>query len=69
MGIPVCRPLGNGLYEVRSNLHDGKISRVIFCIIDSMMILLHGFIKKTQQTPAKVISLAIKRKKEVITHE
>lgn len=65
IGMPVCRPLGNKLYEVRSNISDKRIARVIFTIIDNYMILLNGFIKKTQQTPKEEIDLALKRKKEI----
>ena len=65
IGMPVCRPLGNGLYEVRSNLGDKSIARVIFCIEKNTMILLHGFIKKTQKTPQKELELAVSRKKEI----
>lgn len=45
VGMPTCRPLGSGLWEVRTNLSD-RIARVLFCIHDNSMILLHGFIKK-----------------------
>lgn len=65
LGLPYCRSLGDGLWEVRSNLTDGKIGRVIFCIVEKQMILLHGFIKKTQKTPSGDITLAVKRMKEV----
>jgi len=65
VGLPVCKNLGRGLYESRSNLIHGKIARVIFCIEGSDMILLHGFIKKSQQTPTDDLDLAIKRKNEV----
>ncbi|WP_032113189.1 type II toxin-antitoxin system RelE/ParE family toxin [Candidatus Paracaedibacter symbiosus] len=65
IGMPVCRPLGNGLYEVRSNLLDKSIARVIFCIERNTMVLLHGFIKKIQKTPQKEPSLALDRKKEL----
>lgn len=52
MGRPHCAPLGGGLWEVRSTLDaSSRIARVIFCIGDGYMILLHGFIKKTQKTP------------------
>jgi DNA-binding Xre family transcriptional regulator len=50
--MPLCRPLGKGLWEVRSDLTQGRIARVLFCIHDGRMVLLHGFIKKTQKTPA-----------------
>lgn len=65
IGMPVSRPLGNKLYEVRSNISDKRIARVIFTIIDDYMILLHGFIKKTQQAPKEEIDLAIKRLKDI----
>ena len=65
IGMPVCRPLGDGLWEVRSNLIDGKIARVIFCVAQGRMVLLHGFIKKTQKTPKKDRDLALKRMREL----
>lgn len=65
LGMPYCRSLGGGLWEVRCDLTDGKIGRVIFCLIRGSMALLHGFIKKTQKTPPKDIQLALKRMKEV----
>ena len=65
VGRPQCAPLGNGLWEVRSSLPSNRIARVIFCMGDGHMILLHGFIKKTQKTPQADLDLALKRKKEV----
>jgi len=52
------------LWEVRSNLLRGRIARTIFCIEKEHLILLHGFIKKTQKTPPGEIDLALKRKRE-----
>jgi len=66
IGMPVCRSLGNGLYEVRSDISDGKIARVIFIMKRGYMVLLHGFIKKTQKTPKQDIDLAAKRAKEIV---
>ena len=63
IGMPVCRPMGDGLFEVRSNIKDG-IARVLFCIHDGRMVLLHGFVKKSQKTPPGDLELAIKRKRE-----
>ena len=60
MGKPLVGSLGNGLWEVRSRL-DGRIARVIFCVEGSTMVLLHGFIKKTQKTPTHELRLALKR--------
>ena len=62
---PHCAPLGTGLWEVRSTLDSRRIARVIFCTGDGHMILLHGFIKKTQKTPKADIDLALKRMMEV----
>ena len=64
IGMPTCRSLGNGLYEVRTNLNR-KIARVFFCIHEGKMMLLHGFIKKTQKTPQKELDTALKRKRIV----
>ena len=64
--MPYCRSLGDGLSEVRSDLIDGKVGRVIFCVARERMVLLHGFIKKTQKTPARDLKLAHKRMKEAI---
>jgi phage-related protein len=66
LGRPYCAPLGDGLWEVRSSFDSNRIARVIFCMGDGHMILLHGFIKKTQKTPQAEIDLALKRKKEVM---
>jgi phage-related protein len=50
---------------VRSSLESNRIARVIFCMGDGHMILLHGFVKKTEKTPQADIDLALKRKAEV----
>src|SRR5215472_16152714 len=65
IGMPLCRPLGKGLWEVRSDLPGCRTVRVIFSTTDSQLVLLHGFIKKTQKTPDADIELALKRKKEI----
>ncbi|HEX3940249.1 MAG TPA: type II toxin-antitoxin system RelE/ParE family toxin [Acidobacteriaceae bacterium] len=63
VGMPVCRPLGDGLYEVRSSLSQNRIARVLFYIdTKGRMVLLHGFIKKTQKTPTADLDLARKNK-------
>ena len=48
-----------------SNLMDGKIGRVIFSIVEGEMVLLHGFVKKSQKAPPQEIDLALKRKREL----
>ncbi len=60
IGMPVCRALGKGLYEVRTSLRD-RIARVFFTIDRDDMVLLHGFVKKSQATPASELNLARKR--------
>lgn len=65
VGMPLCRALGQGLFEIRSGLTSGRTARVIFCIAGGRMVLLHGFIKKTQKTPKNDLDLAMKRKKEL----
>ena len=62
--MPLCSDMGKGLYEIRSNIADGRIARVLFAVIDGEMVLLHAFIKKTQKIPQRDLDLAIKRMKE-----
>jgi len=62
IGMPLVRPLGRELWEVRSSLRGGRIARVLFCVEQGWMVLLHGFIKKSQKTPQREIELALKRK-------
>ncbi|MEO5374422.1 MAG: type II toxin-antitoxin system RelE/ParE family toxin [Alphaproteobacteria bacterium] len=66
VGMPTCRPLGGGLLEVRTDLGN-RISRVLFCVHDERMVLLHGFIKKTPRTPKSDIALAAERKRKLET--
>lgn len=56
----------NGLWEVRSSLPSQRIARVIFAFDAGEIVLLHGFIKKTQKTPRDDIELALKRLKEML---
>lgn len=65
IGMPYCRSLGRGLWEVRSDLSGGRIARTVFAIIGGEMVLLHGFEKKAQKTPVHDIELALKRKREI----
>jgi phage-related protein len=64
IGKPLVGSLGNGLWEVRSRLGD-RIARVLFCIQGRTMVLLHGFVKKTQKTPPYELDLAMKRMKQL----
>jgi phage-related protein len=65
LGLPLCRSLGKGLWEVRSSLAGGRIARIIFAFDDGTIVLLNGFIKKTRKTPPAEIELALKRLKEM----
>jgi len=60
LGMPLIRKMERGLWEVRSSISQG-IARVIFTIKDSMMILLHGFMKKSQKTPPNELDTARRR--------
>jgi phage-related protein len=62
VGMPLVRPMSGGLWEVRCSLRGGRIARILFCIEQGRMILLHGFVKKTQKTPQRDLDLALKRK-------
>lgn len=64
IGLPLVRSLGKELWEVRSSLSRHRIARIIFCIADQQLVLLHGFIKKTQRIPQNEIEIALKRKRE-----
>ena len=64
LGMPLVRSLGDGLWEVRSRLQDG-IARVIFFAVRDVMVLVHGFIKKSQKTPKKELELARRRAAEL----
>jgi len=63
IGMPLVRSLGQGIWEVRSSLSSGRIARVLFYVESDYMVLLHGFMKRTQKTPQQEIDLAIKRMK------
>jgi len=65
VGMPTCRPMGGGLLEVRSDLEDKRTARVLFCFAGGQMVLLHGFIKKSEKTPKEELELARKRKREM----
>ena len=65
VGMPLCRSLGNGLWEIRSSISSGRIARVIFAVVDNEMVLLHGFVKKTRKTPKPEVDLALRRMREM----
>ncbi len=69
LGLPHTKPIESGLFELRVKSKEG-IARVFFCIkIGKKIIVLHSFIKKSQNTPKKEINIAKSRMKEVFHNE
>jgi len=64
VGMPLCRSMGDGLWEIRSDLPSNRIARVLFSVQQGKILVLHGFIKKTQKTPEDDLALARRRKRE-----
>jgi len=61
LGMPVVRKMEHGLWEVRCRL-DKRIARILFTVKGQQMVLLHGFIKKSQKTPREDLQRAKERK-------
>lgn len=63
--MPHSRAMGSGLFELRLKAREG-IARVFYCtLIGKRIVMLHGFIKKTQETPHKELNIATRRMKEI----
>lgn len=63
--LPHSRAMGEGLFELRPKGQEG-IARVFYCtLVGKRIVIIHGFIKKTQETPRKDLQIAIRRMKEV----
>jgi phage-related protein len=60
LGMPLVRKIEKGLWEVRTQL-DNRIARILFTSHKGIMVLLHGFIKKSQKTPAKDLKISKQR--------
>ena len=60
IGMPVVRKIDRDLWEVRSRVQN-RIARVLFTVEGNLMVLLHGFIKKSQKTPLSDLELAKQR--------
>jgi antitoxin HicB len=58
VGMPLCRAMGDGLWEVRSDLPSDRIARMLFSFHQGRLLVLHGFIKKSQRTPNEDLALA-----------
>jgi phage-related protein len=65
IGMPLCRALGDGLWEIRTDLPSKRTARVLLCLHDENLIALHGFIKKTRRTREEDLALARGRLKEL----
>jgi len=65
VGMPLCRAMGGGLWEVRTDLPSQRIGRVLFHLHDGKLVVVHAMIKKTRKTPAADLNLARKRMKDV----
>lgn len=69
LGMPYTRAMGDGLFEIRLKAQTG-IARILYCVLHNRnIVMLHSFIKKSQQTPKKELTLARFRMKEVRKHE
>lgn len=68
LGMPLVRSLGEGIHELRSNIPNGII-RVLFLVTNKTMVLLHGFIKKTQKLPLQDLKTAKERGKNYAQQE
>jgi phage-related protein len=64
LGMPLVRKMQAGLWEVRSDIPEG-IARVFFTVASADMVLLHGFVKKSDKTPKSDLKIASVRAKEV----
>jgi len=65
VGMPLCRPLGASLWEIRTDLATKRTARVLICLFRGRLVALHGFIKKTRAMPEDDFALARKRQKEL----
>jgi phage-related protein len=65
VGLPLCRPLSGGLWEVRATLPSNRQARIFFGFHDGMLVALHAIMKKTQKTPADDLALARQRFREL----
>lgn len=61
LGMPLVRKMERGLWEIRVDLSD-TCARIMFTLLDDVLVLLHGFIKKSQKTPSTELAVARERK-------
>lgn len=65
VGMPLCRPMGEGLWEIRTDLPTLRTARVLICLYRGRLVALHGFIKKTRATPESDLAVGRQRQKEL----
>lgn len=65
VGMPLCRPMGKGLWEIRTTLLRNRIARVLICYCLDHLVALHRFIKKTRATLQSDLDTARRRQKEL----
>jgi phage-related protein len=65
VGMPLCRPMGDGLWEVRTDLPSKRTARVLLCLCLRHLVALHGFIKKTRAAPDEDLTTARRRQREL----
>ena len=65
VGMPLVRPLGDGLFEVRTALSNKTVARLLFCFHEGELFALHGFVKKTRRTPPEELNIARRRQSKV----
>lgn len=65
VGMPLCRPLGDGLWEIRTDLPTNRTARVLLCLFHQHLVALHAFMKKTRRTPDEDLATARTRKKDL----
>lgn len=67
VGLPHTRPMGAGLFEIRAKGREG-VGRAFFCtFVGQHIMILHAFIKKTEQTPQRELETARARQREIKT--
>jgi phage-related protein len=68
VGMPLCRSIASQkrLWELRSDLTGNRIARLLFCLAEGRLVVLHGFSKKSRKTPAADLDLAVRRMREVL---
>lgn len=65
IGMPLVRKLNNGLWEMRTTLAGNREARLLFTTDGARLVILHGFMKKSQRTPQHEMDLALRRLREI----